>query len=137
MSTIFTKIIHREIPASIVYEDEAHIAFLDIHPFEKWHTLVVPKKEYETILVMPEDEYIELQKIVLKIAKHYESLLWCGINIVQNNKEIAWQSVPHTHFHIIPRLDSSKTGFFETAEWYQDGEMKIFQEKLSLISYKN
>lgn len=137
MSTLFTKIINREIPASIIYEDENHIAFLDINPFEKWHTLVVPKKEYETIFHMPEDKYLELQKIVLKIAKHYESLLWCWINIVQNNKEIAWQSVFHVHFHIIPRTQDNWFVFFENGVHYDDWEMSIYQEKLSLIINKN
>jgi histidine triad (HIT) family protein len=75
MSSIFTKIIQREIPATIIYEDENHIAFLDIQPFEKGHTLVVPKTEYETIMDMPEDVYLDLQKVVLKIAKHYEVIL--------------------------------------------------------------
>ncbi len=137
MPTIFTKIIRREIPASIVYEDDTHIAFLDINPFEKWHTLVVPKKEYETIFDMPEYEYLELQKIVLKIAKHYESLLWCGINIVQNNKTIAWQSVFHVHFHIIPRTQDTWFVFFENYTQYTDWEMNIYQEKLTLITNKN
>ena len=130
MASLFTKIIKREIPASIVYEDEDHIAFLDIHPFEKWHTLVVPKKEYETIFDMPENEYLELQKIVFKIAKHYEKLLCCGINIVQNNKAISWQSVFHVHFHIIPRLKDTGFVFFENYETYSEWEMEIYRKKL-------
>lgn len=89
MSTLFTKIIQREIPATIIYEDIDHIAILDINPFEKGHTLVIPKKEYETIFDMPEEAYLELQKVVFKIAKHYERTLGCGINILQNNKEIS------------------------------------------------
>lgn len=137
MSSIFTKIIKREIPASIVYEDSDHIAFLDVNPFEKWHTLVVPKKEYETIFDMPEGEYLELQKIVFKIAKHYESLLWCGINVVQNNKTIAGQSVFHVHFHIIPRTQDNGFVFFENGVHYDDGEMTYYQEKLRLITHKN
>lgn len=132
MPSIFTQIIERKIPAHIIYEDDAHIAFLDIHPFEKWHTLVVPKKEYETIFDMPEDEYLELQKRVYRISKHYERILWCWINIVQNNKEIAWQSVFHVHFHIIPRLKNTWFVFFENYETYATDEMEQFQEKLQL-----
>ncbi|MCH8519013.1 HIT family protein [Candidatus Gracilibacteria bacterium] len=134
MTSIFTQIIERKIPASIVYEDNSHIAFLDIYPFEKGHTLVVPKKEYETIMDMPEDEYLELQKIVLQIAKHYEKILGCGINVVQNNKAIAGQSVFHVHFHIIPRLDNSKPVFFESSEKYGENEVDIYREKLSLLN---
>ena len=132
MVSIFTKIIQREIPASIIYEDEKHIAFLDISPFEKGHTLVVPKKEYETIFDMPEDEYIELQKVVLKIAKHYESVLNCGINILQNNKAVAGQSVFHVHFHIIPRFENGAFRSFEKSLSYEPGEMISYQNKLTL-----
>ena len=134
MTSIFTKIIRREIPAHIVYEDDTHIAFLDIHPFEKGHTLVVPKKEYETIMDMPEKEYLELQKIVLKIAKHYEQILWCGVNIVQNNKKIAWQTVFHVHFHIIPRLQDNWYVFFENYDAYVWDEAEIYTTKLKLDS---
>ena len=66
--TIFDKIISGEIPASKVYEDDNFLAFLDIMPFEKGHTLVVPKKRYATIFDIPEEEYLKLQKIVHKIA---------------------------------------------------------------------
>ena len=132
MTSIFSKIISREIPANIIYEDENHIAFLDIHPFEKWHTLVVPKHEYKTIFDMNEDAYLELQKIVLKIAKHYEKVLSCGMNILQNNKEIAGQTVPHVHFHIIPRLTTHDSSFFQATTFYQDWEIDIYKEKLTL-----
>ncbi len=131
MSSLFTKIIQREIPASIIYEDENHIAFLDINPMEKWHTLVVPKKEYETIFDMPEWEFLELQKIVYKISKHYENILDCGINILQNNKTVAGQEVMHVHFHVIPRLE--KKAFLNHDIWdtYSDREMQAYKEKLT------
>ena len=79
--TLFTKIIKREIPASIIYEDENTLAILDINPFEKGHTLVIPKKPYETIMQMPEKEFLELMKIVKKIADHYEKTLDCGTGV--------------------------------------------------------
>ena len=107
--TLFTKITKREIPSNIIYEDEKHLAFLDIvAPFEKGHTLIIPKKPYKTIMEMPEDEYCELQKVVLKLAKHFEKILNCGINICQNNKKIAGQEIFHTHFHLIPRRETKK-----------------------------
>lgn len=133
MSSIFTKIIEREIPASIIYEDEKHMAFLDINPMEKGHTLVIPKTEYETIFDMPEDEYLELQKIVLKISKHYEKTLWCGINIIQNNKAIAWQDIFHIHFHIIPRLQEKDFLNFAVWDKYEDSEKQEYQSRLTLI----
>lgn len=132
MASIFTKIINREIPAAIIYEDDHHIAFLDIAPFEKGHTLVVPKKEYATIFDMPEEEYLELQKIVLKIAKHYERVLDCGLNIIQNNKEIAGQSVFHVHFHIVPRRNKTGHVVFSESETYAENEMNFYQKQLAL-----
>ena len=68
VETIFSKIIKGEIPSYKIYEDEKHLAFLDISPFEKGHTLVIPKKEdYQTIFDMPEEEFVELIKIVKKL----------------------------------------------------------------------
>ena len=132
MSSIFTKIIQKEIPAQVIYEDDNHIAFLDIQPFEKGHTLVIPKKEYETIMDMPENEYLELQKVVLVLSKHYEKVLWCWINIVQNNKLIAEQSVFHVHFHIIPRTQEWKSLYSWTHCSYSTNEDWEYQAKLKL-----
>lgn len=128
--TIFTKIVNREIPSEIIYEDEKHIAFLDITPFEKGHTLVIPKKPYETILEMPENEYIELQKVVLKLAKHFDNVLKCGINIWQNNKELAGQEVNHVHFHIVPRKEIKKAYYDTYKENYLGNEMRNYKNKL-------
>lgn len=132
MTSIFTKIINKEIPSSIIYEDENHLAFLDINPFEKGHTLVIPKKEYKTILEMPENEYLELQKIVLKIAKHLEKKLNCGINIWQNNKEISGQEVSHVHFHIIPRKEKKKAYHLENQDKYLKNEILNWEKRLRL-----
>lgn len=131
MATIFSKIITGEIPCSKIYEDENHLAFLDISPFEKGHTLVIPKKEYVTIMDMPEDEYLELQKIVLKVAKHLEKVMNCGINIWQDNKPISGQEVMHVHVHVIPRLISKKTYMIDNSVKYLEGEAGEFQNKLN------
>ena len=122
--TLFTKIAKREIPSSIIYEDEDHFAFLDIKPFEKGHTLVIPRKPYKTIMEMPENEYLELQKVVLKLAKHFEKTLKCGINIWQNNKHIAGQEVPHVHFHVVPRRDCKKAYHLSNTVSYLKNEEK-------------
>ncbi len=102
--TVFEKIADKELPAWIVYEDEKHIAFLSIVPFEKGHIVLCPKKaEYKVLWEMPEEEYIELYKVAHKIAKHLQQKLSCGMNIFQNNLAIAHQSVPHIHVNIVPR----------------------------------
>jgi len=128
--TLFTKIIKREIPASIIYEDENTLAILDINPFEKGHTLVIPKKPYETIMQMPEKEFLELMKIVKKIADHYEKTLDCGINIWQNNKSISGQEIMHVHFHIIPRRVEKSCYKLENSEKYLENEKETYLNKL-------
>ena len=132
--TLFDKIIKKEIPSYIVYEDNKHLAFLDIFPFEKGHILVIPKHKFETILDMPEQEYLELQKIVLKIAKHVQKTTNCkGMNIWSNCKKIAGQLVPYVHFHICPRNDASKkweSG--EKREKYLTKEIENYQRGLKL-----
>lgn len=132
METIFTKIINREIPASIVYEDDDHLAFLDISPIEKGHTLVIPKKHATTIMDMSEEEYLELQKVVLKIAKHYEQVLGCGINILQNNKAISGQEVMHVHFHIVPRREEKQIYNMNCHDKYLDNEMENYKKQLEV-----
>ncbi len=121
---IFEKIIDREIPADILYEDEKVIAFLDAFPFEKGHLLVVPKKYYEFIWDMPEDEFLYLQKIVLKFAKNIsKNFPNAGLNICQNNKKIAHQLINHVHFHLCPRVENKNL--------YSDsgGDVKYINEK--------
>ena len=127
--TIFEKIIDREIPADIIYEDEKHLAFLDIQPFEKGHILVIPKKAFETIFEMPEENFLELQKVVFKLAQKIHKEIGGGLNILQNNLEIAGQVVPHVHFHLIPRKEKKKL-YCEEKEEYIEEEKKVLIEKL-------
>ena len=130
--TLFEKVIEGEIPSHKIYEDEKHYAFLDISPFEKGHTLVIPKKPYKTIFDMPEEEYIELMRVVYSIALHYEKELGCGINIWNNNKEVANQIIHHVHIHIVPRLESKKTYALENGVKYGEGEAEQIAKKLEL-----
>jgi len=106
MSTIFEKIIAREIPAHIVYEDDLVISFLDISQATEGHTLVVPKKAYENIFEVPDDVLAHTIVITKKIADACKkAFLLKGLNILSNNGEVAGQSVFHFHFHVIPRFD--------------------------------
>jgi histidine triad (HIT) family protein len=130
--TIFTKIVAGEIPCSKVYEDDDHLAFLDITPFEKGHTLVIPKKPYETIMDMPEEAYLDLMRVVRNLAIHFEKLLGCGVNVWQNNGHLAGQEVPHVHFHVVPRLVVKDAYVKENKPDYVEGEMNKYAEKLKL-----
>ena len=102
-SCIFCKIARKEAPANTVYEDEKVIAFLSIQPINIGHTLVVPKRHYENIYEIPEEEVTYLYKIVKKMASAVKKAVDAeGIRIVQNNGEAAGQVIFHLHVHVIP-----------------------------------
>ena len=102
-SCTFCKIARKEAPASTVYEDEEVIAFMSIQPINVGHTLVVPKKHYENIYEIPEEEVAHLYRVVKKLAYAVKKAVDAeGIRIVQNNGEAAGQVIFHMHVHIIP-----------------------------------
>ena len=114
---IFCKILRGEIPCYKVYEDDKVLAFLDIHPATRGHTLVVPKKHYIDINDFPENEFGEFMKSVQTVAKgiiQYKE----GLNILQSNRKAAGQDVFHIHFHLIPRAsgDGVKVGDWDSLE---------------------
>ncbi len=100
---IFCQIIRKQAPANIVYEDEQMVAFLSNRPVNDGHTLVVPKKHYENIYEIPEEEAGYLFKIAKKVAHAVKDAIGAeGIRIVQNNGWAAGQVVFHLHVHVIP-----------------------------------
>ncbi|AEF95869.1 HIT family protein [Methanotorris igneus] len=127
---IFCKIVNKEIPAKIVYEDEDTMAFLDINPRNKGHTLVIPKKHYETLDEMPDEELAKLMKAVKKVVEILKPLNFDGYNIINNNKPAAGQEVPHVHFHIIPRYqnDGDVVKFGEVKKIDLDEVEKIIKQ---------
>ncbi|MHA1723759.1 MAG: HIT family protein [Promethearchaeota archaeon] len=101
---IFCKIVQKEIPSKIVFENEDNLAFLDINPITEGHTIVIPKKHYNTLEDLPDDEVFKLFQVVKKVATLlHEKLNIDGYNIVQNNFKAAGQEINHSHVHIIPR----------------------------------
>ncbi len=108
MKSIFTRIIEREIPAYIVYEDEKVIAFLDISQATKGHTLVVPKEAYPNLFEMPDELGSHVMNVSIKLAKAIKKAFNpLGLNLLNNNGEIAGQSVFHFHMHLIPRYENN------------------------------
>ena len=101
---VFCKIVRGEIPCHKIYEDENVLAFLDISGDCLGHTLVVPKKHCTNILDVEETELNHVMNVVRIISNHYvDDCGFKGINIINNNNEIAGQSVFHLHVHIMPR----------------------------------
>lgn len=108
---IFCKIIAGEIPSTKIYEDDNILAFLDITQTTKGHTLVVPKKHYANLLAMDSDSSAQLFAKIPSLAKQIVNNLGAkGMNLLQNNEELAGQTVFHTHVHLIPRY-SEDDGF--------------------------
>lgn len=102
--SIFTKIINREIPANIIYEDDRTIAFFTIEPINLGHTLIVPKIPCVNILDGDPDTMGHLMQIAQKIAQALiHTKLADGVNIIMNNERAAGQEVFHAHLHVIPR----------------------------------
>lgn len=125
MNCIFCKIANKEIPSSVVYEDDNTIAILDLSQANKGHTLVMPKKHYANILEVPADVWQSVTNTALKVAKAIDKAFNPdGINILNNCKEAAGQTVMHLHVHIIPRFNddgidiklSNNDGKFNLAE---------------------
>ena len=101
---IFCAIAAGEIPSFKVYEDDLVLAYLDINPFSKGHTLVIPKAHSTGLLDTDDAVLAAVVARVKKVAAHLKAALPCdGFNILQNNGEAAGQTVRHLHFHIIPR----------------------------------
>ena len=109
---IFDKIINKEIPAHIVYEDDVVLAFLDISQVTPGHTLVVPKKHVANIFEYDEDLASAVFARIPKIARAVQASNpdIKGLNILSNNGELAYQSVFHSHIHLIPRY-TKEDGF--------------------------
>lgn len=107
---IFCAIASGEIPCFKVYEDDLVLAYLDIGPMSKGHTLVIPKEHYAGLLDTSADVLKEIIVRVQKVAAHLKAVLPCdGFNILQNNGAAAGQTVNHLHFHIVPRYGDACT----------------------------
>lgn len=103
MSTLFKKIVNGEIPAYKIAEDSQFLAFLDIHPNAKGHTLCIPKKEIDNIFDLDEEVYQELMRFSRKVAIALQKTIPCK----RVGMAVVGLEVPHVHVHLIP-LNSMK-----------------------------
>lgn len=129
--SIFQKIINREVPANIVYEDNQVIAFLDIAPVNAGHTLVVPKNFSRNFLSIESKDIPYLFSVAQKVAQAQMSSLDCnGVNIIINNEPAAGQIVFHTHVHVIPRYDGDGFHGWPKNTNYDPSQAEGIAEKL-------
>lgn len=121
---IFCRIVSRASPSSVVYEDDKYIAFLDIYPFSRGHTLVCPKEHGETIWDMKEGDIAELFKVAFKVSKAVVAAVGAdGFRFVQNNGEAANQVVAHVHVHVIP-VKMEDRGRYADRQRFTNDEME-------------
>ena len=105
---VFCKIAKHEIPSKVVYEDDQILAFLDIQPVTKGHTLIIPKEHYVNYAETPSDIVAHMHEVAVLLTKRYEEVLKpAGFNLLSNMHEAAGQTMFHTHFHLIPRYDEN------------------------------
>ena len=128
MSTLFYKIISGEIPSYKVAENEDFIAFLDINPNAKGHTLCVPKKEVNKIFDLDDETYLKLMSFSKKVAKGIESV----VNCKRIGMAVVGLEVPHVHVHLIPLHTMDDMRFEKKVSLTEDE----FQELAKLISEK-
>ena len=129
MSSIFSKIVTGEIPCYEVAENENFIAFLDIFPLAKGHTLVIPKKETDYIFDMQSDEYKELWAFAQKVAKAQKKVIPCeriGVAVIG-------LEVPHVHIHLIPINEVSDIDFSKPKLQFTKEEMKLIASEIASL----
>lgn len=127
---LFCKIIARELPSNIVYEDADTLAFLDINPINNGHTLVVPKKHSTDVFEIDEDDWNKVMKTARIVAHALEkSLSPQGINIEMNNRAGAGQIIFHSHVHVMPRFAGDGYALWK-GKPYEEGEAAAVKEKI-------
>ena len=133
----FCKIASEESPASIVYENRIVMAFMDLHPANVGHILVVPKEHWETIYDIPEEVLSDLFAVVKRISVAVKKAVGAeGISILQFNERASGQSVMHLHVHVIPRFRGDAISKLIGAMLGPMGFEKAARENLDEIARK-
>jgi histidine triad (HIT) family protein len=129
---IFCKIAAGEIPSQCIYEDGLFKVILDLGPATKGHSLIIPKDHYEDLFELPEETAAQAMVLAKRLsARLMEKLHADGLNLVQNNKEIAGQTVKHFHLHMIPRYkDDMQNILWKPGEVTQD-ELALIKETIT------
>lgn len=127
---LFCKIARKEIPATVIHENDRTLCFLDIKPVNPGHVLVVPKKHFDDYASTSEEALREMAVIAKRLGKAVMSALGApGFNIAVNNGRVAGQLVDHVHLHVIPRFEGDGYELWH-GEAYKEGEMATVADKL-------
>lgn len=128
---IFCKLANGEIPTNRIYEDDDFSVILDASPATRGHALILPKEHFKDLYEIEEQTAAKVLPLAKRLAVHMTKVLKCdGFNIVQNNGEVAGQTVFHFHMHLIPRYKDGAPILTWTHETFTDEEMKELCETL-------
>ncbi|MBL6964602.1 MAG: HIT domain-containing protein [Bacteroidetes bacterium] len=123
MTTIFSKIVKGEIPAYKIYEDDDFLAFLDVFPIARGHTLVIPKIEIDNVFDMDDDLYLRFHFICKKLARGIAKAIPC----IRVGSAIVGLEIPHAHIHLVPLNSISDLNF-------EKEKLKFSQEEFEEIA---
>lgn len=134
---IFCKLANGDIPTNSIYEDDDFKVILDASPATKGHALILPKQHYANIFEIEDETLAKAAKLAKKIMIHEKDVLGCeGYNLVQNNGEVAGQTVFHFHMHLIPRYLNAKNN--DILNWshetFSPEEMAEIRDSLKMES---
>ena len=130
-SCIFCKIARGEIPSYKVYEDDTVLAFLDVNPSSRGHTLVVPKEHFDDMTRCPKNLLDHCFEVAQLIAQaQIKELGATGVNVLTNIGASAGQSVRHFHIHVIPRYDNDGLKLAFPPKQLEDKEMLLIQDSI-------
>ena len=136
MDCIFCKIVSKEIPTKILYEDEYRIAFLDAFPVAKGHTLVIPKQHYAKIQDLSSEINEKLFNTMHKLIPKVDSLQGSTLVAIHNGKD-SGQEIPHVHVHLIPRSKNDSAGpvhsMFKDKIELSDSETDSLYDQLKIV----
>ena len=119
---VFCKIVTHQIPASVVFEDDAMVAFLDVGPLAEGHILVIPRDHYARFVEMPPALCSKLVSVLPALGRALLEVTGAdGYNVLLNDGSIAGQVVPHVHFHLIPRRADDGLGYRWKPTEYPEG----------------
>ena len=130
---IFCKIANGDIPSRTIYEDEEFRVILDLAPATKGHALILPKNHYKNLYEIADDTAAKVLPLAKRMAAHMTEKLDCdGFNIVQNNNEVAGQTVFHFHVHLIPRYHDDNQKLVMEPQKMSDEELDAVRDAVIL-----
>ena len=127
---IFCKIAQKQAPASIIYEDDSVMAFLDLRPLYEGHSLVIPKPHYVDIFDIPKEQLNHVYNVTKQVSAAINKVTNAdGISIIQQNGKAAGQDIFHFHVHVVPRFKGQKLPNFSALK-------EVEREKLDVVAKK-